>query len=232
MFTIFAVSLLLAQSPAPAAGAAASPAPAPKGPVVVLDTTLGKIRIALDSEKAPVTVKNFLQHVRQKHYDGTIFHRVIPGFMIQGGGMDAQMKEKEAGASIQNEAKNGRRNQRGTIAMARTSDPHSAKAQFFINVKDNAALDFGVARDGWGYAVFGEVIEGMDVADKIVAVPTTTKGPHSNVPVTPVVITSAREEGGAKADAPAARPAASPAAKASPAAAKPAPAPSPKSSPK
>ncbi len=187
--------LALAQTPStPAASTPAVTAPAAaaaKGPVVVLETSLGRIKIGLDAAKAPATVENFLSYVRAGHYDGTIFHRVIPGFMVQGGGFDPEMKERSTRAPIKNESKNGRRNLRGTIAMARTNDPHSATAQFFVNVKDNASLDFGVA-PGWGYAVFGEVLEGMDVVDRIVSVPTTSKGPHQNVPAKPVVITSAK----------------------------------------
>jgi cyclophilin family peptidyl-prolyl cis-trans isomerase len=135
-------------------------------------------------------VDNFLKYVKAGHYTGTVFHRVMPNFMIQGGGMDASLKEKPTRAPIRNEAKNGLRNTRGAIAMARTNDPHSATSQFFINVRDNHALDFGI--QGAGYAVFGEVIQGMDVVDRIVAVPTGSKGGHQNVPVTPVVINSAR----------------------------------------
>lgn len=184
--------LALTQTPTtPPASTAAVTAPAAKGSVVVLETSLGRIKIGLDAAKAPASVENFLSYVRAGHYDGTIFHRVIPGFMVQGGGFDADMKERSTRAPIKNESKNGRRNLRGTLAMARTNDPHSATAQFFINVKDNASLDFGVA-PGWGYAVFGEVLEGMDVVDRIVSVPTTSKGPHQNVPAKPVVITSAK----------------------------------------
>ena len=190
---------LLAAATAAAPSQAASTAPAATGPVVVLDTTLGNIRIALDEAKAPITVKNFLTYVRAGHYDGTIFHRVMPGFMIQGGGMDASMKEKPTRPPIKNEAANKLRNDRGTVAMARLPDPNSATAQFFINVKNNASLDYGVG--GPGYAVFGTVIEGMDVVDKIVSVQRTTKGGHQNVPVTPVVIESARVEGAARTPA-------------------------------
>ena len=179
------------------APAAASATPA--APVVALETTMGNIRIALDEARAPITVKNFLAYVRSGHYDGTTFHRVIPGFMIQGGGMDAQMKEKATRAPIKNEAANRVRNERGTIAMARTAEPNSATSQFFINVKNNASLDYGIG--GAGYAVFGTVIEGMDVVDRIVAVRTTSRGGHQNVPVTPVLITRARVEGAAKAPA-------------------------------
>ncbi len=215
---VLALSLLL-QAPAPAAVPAPEAKPAPTGPVVVFETSLGVIKVALNPDKAPKTVTNFLGYVKKGHYDGTIFHRVIPGFMVQGGGMLPDMTEKPAETKVQNEAKNGLRNKRGTIAMARTSDPHSASAQFFINVKDNAGLDFGVSPDGWGYAVFGEVTEGLEVVDQIVASRTTSKGPYQDVPVTPIVIKNARVEGGA---APAARPAATapaakpPVAKASP----------------
>ncbi len=208
---------LLAQaaSPAPAAEPAARPAPA--GPYVVMETSLGRIRIGLYKDKAPVTVDNFVQYVRGGHYDGTIFHRVIPNFMIQGGGFEPSMEERPTRPPIKNEARNGLRNLRGTLAMARTSEPHSASAQFFVNVKDNAFLDFGVARDGWGYAVFGEVVEGMDVVDKIAAVQTGNKGQFQNVPLTPVLIQKVREEGGAPAAAPKPAAAAKPAAPAQPA---------------
>ena len=191
-------------------------AAAATGPTVALETSMGTIRIELDQAKAPETVQNFLTYVRAGHYDGTIFHRVIPNFMIQGGGMDATMKEKATRPPIRNEAANRLRNDRGTISMARTSDPNSATAQFFINVKNNASLDFGVG--GAGYAVFGRVVEGMDVVDRIVTVATTGKGGHQNVPVTPVVIRRARVETGTAAQpaqAPeTAEPAAEPAAEA------------------
>jgi cyclophilin family peptidyl-prolyl cis-trans isomerase len=187
MNVLFASTVLaVAQAGAPAA----QPAPAAAGPVVVLETSLGAITIQLKPDKAPVTVENFVAYVNAKHYDGTIFHRVIPEFMIQGGGMDKEMTEKSARAPIRNEAKNGLRNLRGTIAMARTAAPDSAKAQFFINVKNNASLDYGIG--GAGYAVFGEVTSGMDVVDRIVAVRTGNKGPYQNVPIEPVVIQSAR----------------------------------------
>jgi peptidyl-prolyl cis-trans isomerase A (cyclophilin A) len=197
---------LFAVAAAAAPSQATSPAPtAPtvSGPVVVLETSMGDIRIALDEQKAPITVKNFLAYVRAGHYEGTVFHRVIPGFMVQGGGMDAAMKEKVTRAPIKNEAANKLRNDRGTVAMARTAEPNSATAQFFINLKNNASLDYGVG--GPGYAVFGTVIEGMDVVDRMAAVRTTSKGPHQDVPVTAVVIKHARVE------APAAPPAAAPA---------------------
>ena len=157
---------------------------------VKLHTNQGAITIELDADKAPKTVENFLAYAKKGHYDGTIFHRVKPRFMIQGGGMDAQMHERPTRPPIKNEASNGLSNRRGTLAMARMNDPDSATAQFFINVVDNAFLDY---RPGSaGYAVFGEVTQGMDVVDRIVAVPTTSKGPHENVPLTPVVIKSAR----------------------------------------
>jgi len=194
-----ALLLTLAQS---GSGPAQSPAPpaAPARPVVVLETSLGTIKIALDRDKAPGTVDNFLQYAHAGHYDGTVFHRVIPGFMIQGGGFDAAMKQKATKPPIRNEARNGLRNRRGTIVMARTDDPDSATAQFFINLKDNPALDFGMRNAG--YAVFGEVVEGMDVVDKIAAVPTGARPPHADVPRTPVVIKTAREAGVATHPAP------------------------------
>jgi peptidyl-prolyl cis-trans isomerase A (cyclophilin A) len=189
MFLATAALLLLAQAPA-APAATPTPAPAPAGPVVSIVTSMGEIRIALRPDKAPLTVANFLQYVKSGHYNGTIFHRVIPGFMVQGGGMDTKMAEKPTKPPVRNEAKNGLRNSRGTVAMARTNDPNSATSQFFVNVKDNHSLDFGIR--GAGYTVFGEVIEGMEVVDKIVAVPTGTRGGHDNVPDTPVLIKSAR----------------------------------------
>jgi peptidyl-prolyl cis-trans isomerase A (cyclophilin A) len=161
-------------------------------PVVILNTSLGEIKIELDAEKAPVSVENFLGYVDDGFYDGTVFHRVIPGFMIQGGGMNADMGPKQTKASIKNEADNGLENARGTLAMARTAAKDSATAQFFINLKDNDFLNHGT-RD-FGYAVFARVIEGMDVVDKIAAVPTSNKGMHQNVPVEPVLIVSARRE--------------------------------------
>jgi cyclophilin family peptidyl-prolyl cis-trans isomerase len=192
------LALAQATTPAPEPAAQATPKPAPAGPVVVIDTNLGRIRVGLHQDKAPITVKNFIQYVRAGHYDGTIFHRVIPGFMAQGGGLEPDMRERveTLRPPIKNEAKNGLRNLRGTLAMARTSDPNSATAQFFINVKDNPALDFGIR--GAGYAVFGEVLEGMEVVDRMVGVQTTSKGQHQNVPMTPVLIKSIREAGGAK----------------------------------
>ena len=157
-------------------------------------TSMGDIVIELDKAKAPKTVDNFLQYVKDGHYNGTIFHRVIPTFMIQGGGMTPDMTEKATRAPIPLEARNGLLNERGTIAMARTMDPNSATAQFFINVKDNEFLNADKARDGNGYAVFGKVISGMDVVDKIRVVPTGSKGPHDDVPATPVIIKKATVE--------------------------------------
>jgi len=200
-----AALLLLAQATTTSPAPVPSPRPTPSGPVVVLETSMGRIRIGLYDDKSPVSTENFLKYVRKGHYNGTIFHRVIPTFMIQGGGMTADMTEKPTDAPIRNEARNGVRNSRGTVAMARTNDPNSATAQFFINLKDNAFLDFGIR--GAGYAVFGEVLEGMDVVDKIAAVPTTRRGQHDDVPVTPVLITSAKVEGGGTARPATARPA-------------------------
>lgn len=162
-------------------------------PVVTLETTKGNIDIELYPDKAPQTVANFLGYVKAGHYDGTIFHRVIPDFMIQGGGYTADMSEKGTNAPIQNEADNGLKNARGTLAMARTGDPHSATAQFFINVKDNDFLDFR-SKDqmGWGYAVFGKVVDGMEAVDAIVGAPTTNFGPMSDVPVDTILIKSAK----------------------------------------
>jgi peptidyl-prolyl cis-trans isomerase B (cyclophilin B) len=157
---------------------------------VILTTNHGKIKLELDAEKAPKTVENFLSYVRDGHYDGTIFHRVIDGFMIQGGGFEPGMKQKSTKDPIDNEAKNGLKNEAYTIAMARTSAPHSASAQFFINVKNNSFLDYP-GQDGWGYCVFGKVTEGTDVVDKIKSVKTTRTGMHADVPVEDVVIEKA-----------------------------------------
>ncbi|MFM2065301.1 MAG: hypothetical protein RLZZ584_210 [Pseudomonadota bacterium] len=161
---------------------------------VKLATSMGDIVIELDATKAPKTVANFVQYVKDGHYDGTIFHRVIADFMIQGGGFGPSLHEKPTRAAIALESGNGLANVRGSVAMARTSVPDSATAQFFINLKDNAFLDKANARDGNGYAVFGKVVAGMDVVDKIRAVPTTTKNPHANVPVDPVLIKKATLE--------------------------------------
>jgi peptidyl-prolyl cis-trans isomerase A (cyclophilin A) len=205
-----ALVLVQAQSPSPAASPTPTPRPVPTGPTVVITTSLGTIKAVLNKEQSPISVENFLKYARSGFYDGTIFHRVMPNFMIQGGGMTPDMQEKPTQAPIRNEAKNGLRNSRGTLAMARTNDPNSATSQFFINVRDNHALDFGIR--GAGYAVFGEVVEGMDVVDKIVNVATTAKPPHENVPLTPVVIKSVREVGADGAPKAPARTAASPAA--------------------
>jgi len=161
---------------------------------VRLSTSQGDIVMELDAAKAPKTVENFVAYVKAGHYDSTVFHRVIPNFMIQGGGMDAALKEKPTRAPIPLESRNGLSNARGTIAMARTTDPNSATAQFFINTKDNAFLDQTNSRDGNGYAVFGKVIEGMDVVEKIRAVPTGSRGMHQDVPVEPVLIKKATLE--------------------------------------
>jgi peptidyl-prolyl cis-trans isomerase A (cyclophilin A) len=176
------------------AGAALAQAPAGKGapaPRVVLSTSEGDITLELDAEKAPQTVANFLAYVKAGHYDGTIFHRVIDGFMIQGGGFTPDMKQKPTKAPIALESRNGLKNARGTIAMARTSVPNSATSQFFINVVDNPRLDYPNP-DGHGYAVFGRVVAGMDVVDRIRAAPTGNRDGHQNVPVTPIVIRSAK----------------------------------------
>ncbi|HZX29217.1 MAG TPA: peptidylprolyl isomerase [Telluria sp.] len=157
---------------------------------VLLTTNKGNIKIELDAEKAPKTVENFLHYVKKGHYDGTIFHRVIGNFMIQGGGFDQEMKQKPTDQTVENEAKNGLKNDKYTLAMARTSDPHSASAQFFINVTDNGFLDYP-GQDGWGYAVFGKVVEGTEVVDEIKKVRTGRSGFHSDVPVEPVVIEKA-----------------------------------------
>ncbi len=162
-------------------------------PIVELDTSYGAITLELNAEKAPLTVANFIDYVESGHYDGTIFHRVINGFMIQGGGMDADMKEKKTGTPIKNEADNGLKNDIGTIAMARTQDPHSATAQFFINVSNNDFLNYSSPSvQGWGYAVFGRVISGMDVVEQIKTVPTGNRGYHGDVPREPIVINSAK----------------------------------------
>ena len=158
-------------------------------PKIKIETTLGDITLELDAAKAPTSTENFLSYVKDGHYDGTIFHRVIPNFMVQGGGMNPDMSEKESKASIKNEANNGLKNLRGTVAMARTNDPHSASSQFFINVKDNAFLDHkSEDMQGWGYAVFGKVVDGMDVVDKIEKVETGTTGFHQDVPKDAVIL--------------------------------------------
>jgi len=161
-------------------------------PVVCMETSHGTIEIVCDAEKAPLTVKNFLAYVDSGFFDGLIFHRVIPGFMIQGGGFEPGMREKPNQAPVSNEADNGLVNKRGSLAMARTGDPHSATSQFFINLADNSFLNFSSkSSQGWGYAVFAEVSEGLDVVDAIAGVATSNHGPHGDVPVEDVVITKA-----------------------------------------
>jgi cyclophilin family peptidyl-prolyl cis-trans isomerase len=203
----------------PAAPAKKSPHPHPAKPAkkavsvvpagnprVALQTTKGRIVIEVFTDKAPKSARNFLDYVKSGQFNGTIFHRVIPGFMVQAGGFTPDMTEKPTRPPIPNEADNGLQNERGTLAMARTSDPNSAAAQFFINVANNGSLNFrGKTPDGWGYAVFGKVVEGMDVVDAIVQVPTTTKGPYGDVPVQPILIQKASVLPNAK---PAAKPAA------------------------
>jgi peptidyl-prolyl cis-trans isomerase B (cyclophilin B) len=178
---VFSLSgLALAQAPV---------APQPGKVLVKLETTKGDIVLELFKDKAPLSVGSFLRHAKSGHYDGTIFHRVINSFMIQGGGFDMTMQERPAGPSIKNEADNGLKNALYTIAMARTSDPHSASAQFYINVKDNRSLDHrGKTDEGWGYAVFGVVVEGKRVVDEIKGVATATRGPHGDVPQKPILI--------------------------------------------
>ena len=184
--------------PAPANAPKAAPAApkktAPTGPpVVVMQTNKGTIRIELFPDKAPKTVANFLAYVDDKFYDGTIFHRVIPEFMIHGGGFSPEMNDKNTRSPVDKESQGGESNVRGTISMARTNDPHSATAQFFINHANNRMLDFGArGANQWGYAVFGRVTEGMEVVDAIAATPTGNKGPYQNVPVENVVIESVR----------------------------------------
>lgn len=160
-------------------------------PVVEFKTNQGTIEVELFEQQAPKSVANFIAYVKRGDYDKTVFHRVIDGFMIQGGGFDAKMTQKPTQAPVENEARNGLKNSTGTLAMARTRDPHSATSQFFINLEDNASLDYP-APDGWGYAVFGKVSKGMEVVRQIAKVPTGNVGFHQNVPLTPVVIESAR----------------------------------------
>lgn len=161
-------------------------------PIVKMETSKGTITIELDAKNAPVSTENMISYVKDGFYDGLIFHRVIPGFMVQGGGMNPDMSEKSGKPSIKNEANNGLKNDRGTLAMARTPDPHSASSQFFINLKDNGFLNFSSETpQGWGYAVFGKVTEGMDIVDEIAKVKTGNHGPHGDVPLESVVIKSA-----------------------------------------
>ena len=161
----------------------------PANPRVLIETSKGNITVEVFPGQAPQSAGNFLNYVRIGFYDGLVFHRVIPGFMIQGGGMTPDLEEKPKNAPIQNEADNGLKNLRGTLAMARTGEPHSASSQFFINVADNAFLNHrGKSFEGWGYAVFGQVVDGMEVVDAIVAVPRGNRGPHGDVPIEPVVM--------------------------------------------
>jgi len=189
--TLLATTGCKAQQPPAAQTVATQPGEGqPANPRVLIETSKGNITIELFAGNAPQSTANFLQYVESGFYDGTIFHRVIPGFMIQGGGMTADMSEKPRGTPIQNEADNGLKNLRGTLAMARTGDPHSATSQFFINVADNYFLNHrGKSPEGWGYAVFGQVVDGMPVADAIVAVPRGNRGPHGDVPLEPVLMT-------------------------------------------
>ena len=160
--------------------------------MIVLETNFGQVKIKLDKDSTPKTAQNFIDYVGAGFYDGTLIHRVIDGFMIQGGGFEPGMQTKPTNEPIENEAENGRKNNRGTIAMARTNDPHSATAQFFINVKDNAFLDYKDSSvQGFGYCAFGEVIEGMEIVDSIKSVSTTSKSGHQDVPVDDVIITKA-----------------------------------------
>lgn len=160
--------------------------------MIKMETSMGDIVIELDFEKAPKSAENFQQYVEDGFYDGLIFHRIIPNFMVQGGGMDEDMNEKETRDSIENEANNGVKNNCYTLAMARTQDPHSASSQFFINIKDNDFLNFSSeTAQGWGYAVFGKVVEGIDIVDEIKGVSTSRSGPHDDVPVEPVFIKKA-----------------------------------------
>ncbi len=156
-----------------------------------METSKGSIELELDAAKAPISVANFVNYVKKGFYDGLIFHRVIPNFMVQGGGFTPDMQQKATDGNIQNEAKNGLKNVKGSIAMARTSVPHSASSQFFINLKDNGFLDYP-GQDGWGYCVFGRVTKGIEVIDAMATVKTAQKGPHGDVPVEPIVITSAK----------------------------------------
>lgn len=182
------ISALLSLTVLPASAQAQAIAPKVK-----LSTSMGDVVIELYPDKAPKTVENFLQYVRDKHYDGTVFHRVIGNFMIQGGGFTADMQQKPTRGPVPLEASNGLKNDRGTIAMARTANPNSATAQFFVNVVDNAGLN-APAPDGYGYTVFGKVIQGMDTVDKIRSVPVGNQGGHQNVPRTPITITQATLE--------------------------------------
>jgi cyclophilin family peptidyl-prolyl cis-trans isomerase len=190
---LFALLGFLLQAPAPAA----PPQPAPGNPVVVIETSAGSITVELYKDRAPVSVENFLQYMRDHHYDGTIFHRVVPGYVIQGGGYTAQFVERPTRPPIQNEATNGLTNRRGTVAMARLQTARSATAQFFINLANNPAFDHrGYSPGDFGYAVFGRVLEGMDVVDKIGQGKTGTRDGMDEVPLDPVVIKSVSEKKG------------------------------------
>lgn len=191
MPVLLALLGFLLQTPAPAA----PPQPAPGNPVVVIETSLGTITAELFKDRAPVSVENFLQYVREGHYGGTIWHRVVSGYVIQGGGYSAELVEKSTRPPIQNEATNGLSNQRGTLAMARTRQARSATSQFYINLVNNPSLDHrGFAPDDFGYAVFGRVLEGMDVVDRIGVVKTASRDGMETVPVTPVLITRVTEK--------------------------------------
>lgn len=190
MIALASLVVLLAQ--APAAPPTPRQKPIPTGPVLAVETSLGTFKIALFVDEAPLSTESFLKYVRAGFYGGTVFHRVMPGFMIQGGGFTASLQEKPViGGGVKNEARNGLRNVRGAVALARTNDPNSATSQFYINLRTNHTLDFGIM--GAGYAVFGEVVEGMTVVDRIAMLRTTKIGPHEAVPVTTVVIRSITE---------------------------------------
>jgi len=193
LFSLLAMALLLAGCSGPEGGEQAEQEPETTKeakPMILLKTTKGDIQLELDAEKAPKTVANFLKYAESGHYNGTIFHRVIPGFMVQGGGFTADMSQKNAPHTVDNEASNGLKNVKGSIAMARTPDPHSAGAQFFINAADNSFLDFKApTQQGWGYCVFGKVVGGLDVVEAIEGVATGRSGPHSDVPREPITIT-------------------------------------------
>jgi peptidyl-prolyl cis-trans isomerase A (cyclophilin A) len=191
MLILVALLGFLLQTPAPAA----APQPAPGNPVVVIETSAGAITAELFKDRAPVSVENFLQYLREGHYGGTIWHRVVPGYVIQGGGYTPELVEKSTHPPIQNEATNGLSNLRGTLAMARTRQARSATSQFYINLANNPSLDHrGFSPDDFGYAVFGRVLAGMDVVDRIAAVRTASRDGMDTVPVTPVLITSVTEK--------------------------------------
>jgi cyclophilin family peptidyl-prolyl cis-trans isomerase len=191
MLRLLALLGFLLQTPAPAA----APQPAPGNPVVIIETSAGAITAELFKDRAPVSVENFLQYVREGHYTGTIWHRVVPGYVIQGGGYTPELVEKSTHPPIQNEATNGLSNLRGTLAMARTRQARSATSQFYINLANNPSLDHrGFSPDDFGYAVFGRVLSGMDVVDRIAAVRTASRDGMDTVPVTPVLITAVTEK--------------------------------------